>query len=312
MNKDLSAFLNANNFQNVGANRFYGNYKGFQFSGNAMSQQPAVSVAAYLDENTVEVVKSWVKQNARNYSISTNAVDGNGIGVTFAGFGYAKKMIAFITDVADYLATVTNTDSCPFCGEPLEGNVDKGEPILIDCGGNRFRIHEKCFESSAEKAAQADAAAAAAPGNYLRGAAGMLLGSLVGGGVFIALYFIGYIAWIAPLVAAFLGSFLYAKFGGKNDKIKIIILWAVTAVIMIAAIFISFAIDLNVEAQEAGLEIDFFEFFKYAMENSKEFHDAVLQDIIISAIFLVGSDAYMTYVILKTQKPQKTLIKRLS
>lgn len=316
MNKDLSAFLNANGFQSSGASRFFGSYKGFQFSGNALGQQPSVSVAAYLDENTVAIVKEWLNSNSRNYSLVGKTVDGNGIGVTFTGFSWAKKMIAFINDVADYLATVAATDACPFCGEPLEGNLDRGEPIKIDCNGNRFRIHENCYDNFVERAAQADAEAAAAPGNYLKGALGMILGSLVGGALFIGLYLLGYIAWIAPLVAAFLGSFLYGKFGGKNDKTKVIILWASTVVIMaiaiFAAIFIGVYIEVNKAAAEFGIVIeDYFGFFNELMQN-EEFSGAVMLDVIVASIFMIASDAYVTYTVLKTQKPKATLIKRLN
>lgn len=312
MNKDLSAFLNANGFQRNGASGFFGTYKGFQFSSNTVN---SLSVAVYLDETAVVTVNEWIKQNKRNYSISAHKVDGYGIGVTFSNVFCAKKMIAFIGDVSDYLATVATVDVCPFCGEHFDGNIDKGEPINIDCSGNRFRIHDKCYDDFVQKAAQADAEAAAAPGNYLKGALGMLLGSLAGGAVFIGLYLLGYIAWIAPLVAAFLGSFLYSKFGGKNDKKKIIILWVVTVVFMaiaiVVAILLSVYIESNKVAAEYGFVIeDFFEFFKYLMED-QEVYNALLRDVIISAILLVAANAYMTFIVLKSQKPKTTLIKRL-
>lgn len=319
MNKDLSAFLNANAFQSNGASRFYGNYKGFQFSGNALGQQPSVAVAAYFDENTVAVVKEWLKNNARNYSLASKTVDNTGIGVTFTGFSWAKKMIAFINDIADYLATVSTPDSCSFCGEPLEGSLDKGEPIYIECNGNRYRIHENCYDNFVERAAQTDAEAAAAPGNYLKGALGMLLGSLAGGALFIGLYLLGFIAWIAPLCAAFLGSFLYAKFGGKNDKKKIIILWAVTVVVVGICIVAAIILDVyrfNAEdiaaLEQMGLEFDFFEALKYEMETNDTFRMAVVSDTVIAAVFLIAADVYMTYIVLKTQKPKTTLIKRLN
>lgn len=315
MNKDLSAFLNANGFQRNGASGFFGTYKGFQFSSNTVN---SLSVAVYLDETAVVTVNEWIKQNKRNYSISAHKVDGYGIGVTFSNVFCAKKMIAFIGDVSDYLATVATVDVCPFCGERFDGNVDKGEPINIDCSGNRFRIHDKCYDDFVKKAAQADAEAAAAPGNYLKGALGMLLGSLAGGAIFIGLYLLGYIAWIAPLAAAFLGSFLYGKFGGKNDKKKIIILWAVTLVVMGVCIFLAIILNVYIDkaeeiayAKELGLDFDFFEALQIRIEDDTAFRNALLFDTIFSSVLLVAADAYMTYIVLKTQKPQTTLIKRL-
>ena len=146
-----------------------------------------------------------------------------------------------------------------------------------------------------------------APDNYLKGALGMVLGSLVGGGLFIGLYLLGYIAWIAPLAAGFLGSFLYGKFGGKNDKNKIIILWAVTLAVMaiaiITAILLGAYIEINKVVEENGYEdVNFFEMFTYLMATSPEVRNAVLLDSILGAIFTVGVDAYMTFVIIKSQK----------
>lgn len=147
---------------------------------------------------------------------------------------------------------------------------------------------------------------AAVQGNYLKGALGMALGSLVGGGLFIGLYLLGYIAWIAPLAAGLLGSFLYGKLGGKNDKYKIIILWVVTLVIMaiavVTAILLGAYIEVNKVVEEYGYEIDFFKFFNDMMANDQEVRNAVLMDAILAAVFLVAVDTYMTFVIIKSQK----------
>ena len=145
------------------------------------------------------------------------------------------------------------------------------------------------------------------PGNYWKGALGMVLGSLVGGGIFIGLYILGYIAWIAPLAAGFLGSFLYSKFGGKNDKNKIIILWAVTLVVMaiaiITAILLGAYIEVNKVIEENGYDdVNFFEIFTFLMATNQEVRNAVLLDSILGAIFMVGVDVYMTFVIIKSQK----------
>ena len=316
MNKDLSAFLNANNFNSGGANSFFGNYKGFQFSVNASSQQPEVCVAAYLDEATVATVNDWLKRNVRNYSFANYSVDGNVIGAKFTGFSWAKKMIAYINDIAYFLATVASTDSCPFCGEPLEDNLEKGEPIGIYYNGKRFCIHDNCYDDFVRRAAEADAKAAAAPGNYLKGALGMLLGSLAGGAIFVVLYLLGFIAWIAPLAAGLLGSFLYDKFGGKNDKKKIIILWAVTFVVMVIAVWVAILVGVYIAANEVYAEYgyvieDFSAVFNDLMEN-EQFRNAIISDIVIAAIFLIGVNGYMTYVILKAQRPQTTVIKRIN
>ena len=279
--------------------------------------QPAINVAAYLDENAHASVKTWVKQNARNYSVANNTVDCNGIYVTFNGFSIPRKMIAFICDIADYLATLAPADACPFCGEPLEDSLEKGSPVYISCNGNSLRIHDNCYDGFVERAAKADAEVAAAPGNYPKGALGMFLGSLVGGGLFIGLYLLGYIAWIAPLLAAFLGSYLYGKFGGKNDKTKIIILWAVTVVVMAVAIFVAIYAQVYIlaskELAKYGLEItDYFQYFNDLMSTEPLFRSAVLRDSIISIVLLVVANGYMTYVIIKAQRPKTTVITRIN
>lgn len=311
MDKNLQAFLNANGFENIGNGRFFGMYRGYQVSGSASGQLLSVAVSAHLDEDGVVTAKNWLKENVRNYALQSTGVDCSGIAATFTGFGYGKKMIAFIENSISFISAISPADCCPFCGEPLEGNFEKGEPILAESYNVRVKVHDKCFDSFAAELADRDAAEAAAPKNYLRGAAGMLLGALVGGVLFGILYILGYIAWIAPLVSALLGSFLYGKFGGKNDKVKIIILWVITLVVIIAAFFITLVIQTNIEAAKYGLEINFVEFLKFGMQD-KEFHDAFMRDIIITAVMTVVANGYITFTIIKTQKPQTSQLRRLS
>lgn len=80
-----------------------------------------------------------------------------------------------------------------------------------------------------------------AAGNLITGMVGALLGSLVGGVLWVAIYKLGYIAGLAGLVCTVLALKGYEKFGGTPDRKGVIACLAVVLATMLLAHRLSWA-----------------------------------------------------------------------
>ena len=163
----------------------------------------------------------------------------------------------------------------------------------------KYVAHEKCFDEYVEKVKNDEAAAKAAPSNLPKALGGMVLGVLAGCVLWVIFFALGFISWWAPVVSGFLGAFLWDKFGGKNDKVKIICMWAISLVLLTLTLFLSYYVDILNAANEVGVTM------REALEilfADPEFKSALLQDVIISYVFITVANAVVTVQIVQTQK----------
>lgn len=315
MNKVLGDFLSSHSINYDQKTGFYGKLNGFQVSGNLNGMTGSYcTVNVHLSEEAAEKVAAWVENNKKKYGILNPAYSTNSVHCTINPlFGLTKKFIAFMEDITVFLADVATPDCCPFCGEPLE---ESGDIRLVGTYGRMFRAHEHCFDEYVEQVANGEAEAAKAPNNTLRGLLGAVVGALAGCVLWVLLYFIGYIAVIAAALASFGAAFLWGKFGGKNNKIKIVVVWAVTIVMMLLAMLVAYCIEvqmvINEIVAEGGEAVTYnaFEGFVYLLRELPSFRNAVLVDTLVSFLFIVIANICTTVSVLKTQKLEsQTLIK---
>lgn len=105
---------------------------------------------------------------------------------------------------------------------------------------------------------------------------------LIGAALYIFLYYIGVIAWIAAFAIAMLASFGYKKFNLKMDTKGYIIVAVVTIVEVLLSLFVGLAIDCT-----EVFEVSFGEGFGLVFELINDypvFKSAVIQDAIFSLI----------------------------
>lgn len=309
MNKVLSEFLNNHSFTYDPKTGFYGKLKGFQVSGNLNGMTGSYcTVNVHLSEDAAEKVAEWVETNKKKYGIMNPSYSTNSVYCMInPPFGLTKKYIAFMEDITTFLADVAVPDCCPFCGEPLEGSDDVR---LVGAYGRMFRAHEHCFDEYAEQVTAGESAAAKAPNNTLRGLLGAVVGALAGCIVWVLLYFIGYIAVVAAALASFGAAYLWGKFGGKNNKIKIGVIWAVTIIMIMLAMLTAYCIEVRLALNELGYEGTAIEWFVAILKEDAELRTDILIDTIVSLIFIVIANVLMTVNVLKTQKLEsQTLIK---
>ena len=301
MNKVLNDFLNSHSFTNDPKTGFYGKLNGFQISGN-MSQMTGstCTVNVHLNEDAAEKVAAWVEENKKKYGILNPVYTTNSINPPF---GPVKKYIAFMEDITAFLKDVTATDCCPFCGETLEGSEDIR---LVGTYGRMFHAHEHCFDEYTEQVKSGEIKEAQAPNNTLRGLLGAILGSLAGCIIWALMFlFTDYFVVIVAFLISMGAAFMWGKFGGKNNKTKIAVVWAVSIIMMLLTMLASYLIFVAV-----SVDGNVFENFIYNLQVTPSFRSLVIVDTLISFVFIIVANVYMTINVLKTQKLEsQTLIK---
>ena len=304
MNKIFNEFLKTNSLDYDPKKGFYGKLNGFQISGNMDAFTGSnVTVNVHLTEEAAEKVSQWIESNKKKYGILNPAYSTNSVFCMInPPLGLVKKYIAFLQDITAFLAEVATPDCCPFCGETLEGSEDVR---LVGTYGRVFHAHEHCFDEYAEQLSQNETAMASAPNNTLRGVLGAVVGALAGAVLWVLLYFIGYIAVVAAALASMGAAFMWGKFGGKNNKTKIAVVWAVSIIMMLLTMLASYLIFVAV-----SVDGNVFENFIYNLQVTPSFRSLVIVDTLISFVFIIVANVYMTINVLKTQKLEsQTLIK---
>lgn len=297
MNKFLSGFF-AENGINFDNSSFYGEFKGYQVSGTSLSGNISVVVNVHLDENEKLQVADWLSANKRVYALNKYSVDDYGFYCDIYTFNSAKKCAAYLEDAINFISSFKQPHGCAFCGQEL--TEDKR---LVGIGSNKMYAHEKCFDEYCDRVRNNEIQAASAPNNYLKGALGVLAGCVAGAAIWVFMYCVlGVISWIGAIVAPLLSAVLWDKLGGKNDKIKIIIIWVSTIVFITLAMFISYLIDVNIALNELDMKGENpFVWFKTLLQDD-EYRTAVLIDTIVSYAFVIAGNVWTTINLVKSQK----------
>lgn len=305
MNKVLSDFLNSHSFTNDPKTGFYGKLNGFQISGSVNQMTGSTcTVNVHLNEDAAEKVAAWVEENKKKYGILNPVYTTNSVSCMInPPFGPVKKYIAFMEDITAFLKDITATDCCPFCGETLEGSEDIR---LVGTYGRMFHAHEHCFDEYTEQVKSGEIKEAQAPNNTLRGLLGAILGSLAGCIIWALMFlFTDYFVVIVAFLISMGAAFMWGKFGGKNNKTKIAVVWAVSIIMMLLTMLASYLIFVAV-----SVDGNVFENFIYNLQVTPSFRSLVIVDTLISFVFIIVANVYMTINVLKTQKLEsQTLIK---
>lgn len=262
------------------------------------------TVNVHLNEDAAEKVAAWVEENKKKYGILNPAYSTNSVSCMInPPFGPVKKYIAFMEDITAFLKDVTATDCCPFCGETLEGSEDIR---LVGTYGRMFHAHEHCFDEYTEQVKSGEIKEAQAPNNTLRGLLGAILGSLAGCIIWALMFlFTDYFVVIVAFLISMGAAFMWGKFGGKNNKTKIAVVWAVSIIMMLLTMLASYLIFVAV-----SVDGNVFENFIYNLQVTPSFRSLVIVDTLISFVFIIVANVYMTINVLKTQKLEsQTLIK---
>ena len=154
---------------------------------------------------------------------------------------------------------------CPVCGKELD--FENTKKCMID--GNTISIDNDCVDKINVTITTENAEFDAAPNNYLRGFLGALIGGVTGAVIAIILYLVGFVSAISAFVAFFVGILLYKKFGGKPNKMMLVIVTVTTFVCMILSVLSIYIVASGIAAKQNGLDISAIDAFKIVMEDEE-------------------------------------------
>ena len=241
-------------------------------------------VSSYIEENKREKVIQDIKNLGIPYFIPS--IDRLGVAFSLNAFTYKKFLIIVEGVIRNVVEVLNNNDclGCDYCpATSKQFDMDKelcnvdGFTISLSSDGKQLLNAE--IEKDNKEFQEA-------PNNYLKGTLGALIGALVGVICLIVLGLIGFVSAISAVASMALGSYLFTKFGGKANKMMVLIVCLVTLVAMTIGIFALYIITLNMEIANNGwYDTNAFALFSENLKNNKEFRDLFIRDAALNFVF---------------------------
>lgn len=265
-------------------NRYYGALFGYETNVNVYNYV-FVNVSMFRTPEMQNAIQNELLQLKNNFT----TWQWNNYGITFSINGWtqgtiAKKLESQLKSYYEIFAKygALGVGYCPVCGKELD--FENSKKCLID--GYTISIDNDCVEQININIAQENKEFEAAPNNYLRGFLGALIGGVAGAVVAIILYFVGFISAISVFVAYFVGILLYKKFGGKPNKMMLVIVTVTTFVFMILSVLGIYVVASAVAAAQNNLQMSAIEAFKIVMQD-EEVSRAFWADMALTVLFTI-------------------------
>lgn len=288
MNKRYIEFLSSLNMT-INGNNAYGIIQGFETNFALVPLDNQFPVRIHFSCFTNDEQKRNISDALRKACIKFSRFE-------FTAFGLylclnditlnklLKRMGDVINDIIGILSSngAIGAGCCPFCGEPC--TEENARPYDLEYG--KIIIDDECAKTINNTITEENKDFENAPNNYFRGLLGAVIGGIVGAVIAIILYLVGFVASISAIVAVALGAILYAKFGGKQNKMMIVIVSLTTLVFMVLAILGIYIVVSGNVAVEEGFDISAIQAFGILMK-TPEFKGAFLQDMIMTLGFSV-------------------------
>ncbi len=302
MNKKIAALCEQNNLQVIG-NDAYGINKGYETNlfYNQFDRTPIrVSIAFYATEeqrqeivNKISSFQLGIILTPSMYGISFGL---NGLTLN----GALKKLQEALDKIIEILnsSEVKGYGYCPLCGNEI--NEENKKTCTIAFG--KITLEEACFNNINEMIKKSNEEFDKMPNNYLKGFAGVLLGALAGMVSCVIFFFLGFISAFSGFISIILGTFLYKKFGGKPNKMMIIMSCLVTIVAMALTVFVLYYLAATGIAYEQGLSLKGMEAFNYCMNETEGFKGEFTSNLIMILVFTLISCGYEVYALLRSIK----------
>lgn len=194
----------------------------------------------------------------------------------------AEKVIKLSDDIGNILKEngALGAGYCPVCGR----YTTEENSSVRNVDGLLITIDNDCVSQINEAILQENLEFENAPNNYVKGFFGALIGAAAGAIVAIILNIIGFYAGISSFVSVFVGILLYKKFGGKPNKMMLVIVTVTTFVTMIVAVMLIYLLAaVGLTEGRYGM----FEAFSVCMSYEEGFSESFIADMAMTLLFTV-------------------------
>lgn len=271
----------------VNGNFAHGTVKGYETNATIQVTETYGPVMIHISFYATEEQKRSIDAALTNAAIKRFRVTFSPFGLTLGlneiTVGAIVKKLPAILDTVYAIISENGglgSEYCPVCGKPFEEGNNK------DCNidGFTIRLDNDCVEKMNSVITAENQQFENAPNNYLKGFIGAVIGGVVGALCAVVFFMFGLISAISAVVSVVLGAFLYEKFGGKPNKMMLLIVAATTVIFMALTV-------LLIYMWAAGV---LYESFSVAMQDSEfasEFYSNLLMSLLFSAIG-IGIEIY--------------------
>lgn len=283
MNKKLNDELTRLGLNGNG-NHFYGALFGYEINVNTkgMMQVQFSMHCTQEQQNAIHQELMIAKTRFVNWQWNT-------YGILFSISGWTMNAIVknLETQLKGFCDIFTKCGAlgvgyCPVCGNLL--NFDETKKCNVN--GNTISIDNDCVDKINAAIEAENQQFDEQPNNYLRGFIGAVIGGVAGAVIAIVLYLVGFISAISAFVAFFVGVKLYKKFGGKPNKMMLVIVTATTFVCMLLSVVGIYVTVAAIAVVEAGSDMSAFAAFKLLM-GEEEFSRLFWADMAMTVLFTI-------------------------
>ena len=295
MNKYLKEFAERYSLKENGNNVVYGVFNGYQVVVSLSNTNPVdCFVRIYSNfrevkgdvESFLSIRKSEYKLRVYTFSNSTLTFDYTTFGVK----GWVEKAEKILLELTEHLTRIQakGIEYCPGCGEKMD------IPTTVTVHNNPLLLCSNCAGKIKEEQDKKEAEYQAAPGNYGKGLIGAIIGALIGGVVWIAVaYILGLVSAFIAVLITYLAAIGYDKMQGKQSQKKLIITTAVSLVVVVLSMYLSYVVMVNAELKAAGITENPFISLAYLLETDPEVMAGFIGDMFMSLLFgVLGTIAY--------------------
>lgn len=309
MNKKFTEMFSGYGME-IHGNSAYGIIRGYETNVEIQILDTQAPVAVYASCYTTSEQKKAIEQALRTAGIKFFKFAFSDYGITL-GFNdltlnrLIKRLPDLLTQCYGILSSNGALESkyCPVCGNEL--NPENRKKAIV--GDFAIYLDQDCIANLNNVISEENKEYADAPNNYLNGFFGALLGGVIGGILGIVLYMAGYISAFSALVAILTGSFFYKKFGGKQDKIMVLILACTTLVCMAGSVVLIYAFTAFGFALEYYPTITMTEAFLAYMQDP-EFSQYFFSDLGMTVFFSLLGVGYEISKLYKSVKRKKQIL----
>ena len=298
-------------FQDMGltvdGNKAYGALHGFETNAQISAYNLMVHVSMYVptEESKSAIIKEMAAFTNKYFIYQWTKYGVTLILNDFTEARLAKRLPELLEKV---YATFTNNGArgagfCPVCGQPLD--FENAKKCLID--GFTVSIDNDCVERINTAISEENKDFNAAPNNYFKGFLGALVGGLAGVAVAVILNLIGFISAISSFVAFFVGILLYQKFGGKPNKMMIVIVTLTTFVLMMLSTVGMYLVAAAVDIQDQGYNYTVLEYLISGLREDPEYAQGFYTNLAMTALFTIVGCVYEIIAFSKKIKRPKNI-----
>lgn len=286
MNKKFAEFFKGYGME-ISGNSAYGVVNGYETNAvlNVMNNNYPLRlhISFYASDEQKKNIQTALRNAAIKYCTYQLTQYGLMLGLNDMTTGRLLKRLPSVFDTVYGIVDENGglgEGSCPVCGNALDAEHSKRRNVE----GLTLTIDDTCVEQLNAVIDAENEDFKNAPNNYLLGFCGALIGAIVGTGIAVALFAVGFISSLSAIISVLLGAFLFEKFHGKPDKIMIIIVAATTLVFMLTSVPVIYIVDSGIAAKDVGLDMSAIEAFKLVMQDS-EVSRAFYLDLAMAFVF---------------------------